>query len=324
VSRLSWGIPLPFDPGYVTFVWFDALVNYISFAGYRDPDPERSGLPRFDDLWPCQAHVIGKDILIPAHGIYWPVMLHAIGLPDDQMPKILAHGFWNIDGRKYSKSEAVEVKPTTVIEDFDPNSIADVVGTDGLRYFLLAEMKTGQDCDLTEERLLFRYNKELADILGNLLNRTLNMARKYLDGVLVASAHDDDLHRALRLAVTALPSRALAHMRDWQISEVLADGIAVARQANEFIDKTAPFKLAKDPANAPVVASIMRHVVEAVAHLSVLLCPAIPATAKRIQAQLAWVAPDNFKLNDLKWGLLADGHRLGEPQPLFPKVLPPA
>ena len=323
VSRLSWGIPLPFDPGYVTFVWFDALVNYISFAGYRDADPDNSGLPRWDDLWPCQAHVIGKDILIPAHGIYWPVMLHALGVPDEQMPKVLVHGFWNIDGKKYSKSEAVETKPLTVLQDFDPNSIADVFGSDGLRYFLLAEMKTGGDSDLTEERILFRYNKELADILGNLLNRTLNMARKYLNAVLVPTAHDCEMHQALRAAVAALPVRAAEHLRDWQISEVLADCIAVARQANEFIDKTAPFKLAKDPANAPAVASIMRHVVEALAHVSVLLSPVMPGTAQRIQAQLGWTLPDNFTLGELQWGLLPDGHLLGEPQPLFPKVLPP-
>ncbi len=324
VSRLSWGIPLPFDAGYVTFVWFDALVNYISFAGYRDARPGTSGLPRWEDLWPCDVHVIGKDILIPAHGIYWPVMLHACGIPDDQMPKVLAHGFWNIEGKKYSKSEIVETKPLTVFKDFDPNSLADVVGADGLRYYLLAEMKTGQDCDLTEERILFRYNKELADILGNLLNRTLNMARKYLNSVIVATSHDCELHQALRSSVTALPGRAAGHLREWQISEILADVIATARQANEFIDKTAPFKLAKDPANAPAVASIMRHVVETVAHLSVLLGPVMPATAKRIQEQLGWTPPDNLTLSDLKWGLLPDGHTLGEPQPLFPKVLPPA
>jgi len=324
VSRLSWGIPLPFDAGYVTFVWFDALVNYISFAGWNDPAPDSSGLPRWEDLWPCQAHVIGKDILIPAHGIYWSIMLHALGVTDAEMPKLLVHGFWNIDGRKYSKSEAVETKPLTVLRDFNPNSIAEVVGTDGLRYFLLAEMKTGGDADLTEERILFRYNKELADILGNLLNRTLNMARKYLNGVLVASPHDCEMHESLRAAVNALPSRAAEHLREWQISDILADCIAVARQANEFVDKTAPFKLAKDPAGAPAVASIMRHVAEAMAHLSVLLGPVMPATAARIQAQLGWTVPAGFSLHDLKWGLLPEGHQLGEPQPIFPKVMPPA
>lgn len=305
-------------------MWFDALVNYISFAGYRDTAPATSGLPVFGDLWPCDAHIIGKDILIPAHGIYWYIMLHAAGLTDEEMPRLLVHGFWNLEGRKYSKSEAVETKPLKVLTDLTPHGIADSVGKDGLRYFLLAEMTTGQDADLSEERILTRYNKDLADILGNLLNRTLNMARKYLNGVLVTTTHDSEMHQALRAAVTALPSRAAEHMSAWQIHKVLADVIDTARQANEFIDKTAPFKLAKDPANADAVASIMGHVIETVAHLSVLLSPAMPSTARRIQEQLGWTPPAGLTLADLQWGLLPAGHTIGQPQPLFPKVLPPA
>lgn len=322
-TRLRWGIELPFDSDYVTFVWFDALTNYISFAGFRDPDKGASGLPAFEDLWPCDCHVIGKDILIPAHGIYWPIMLHACGVADADMPKILVHGFWNLEGRKYSKSEAVEAKPLRVLADYGPNAIADAIGADGLRYFLLAEMATGQDADLSEERILLRYNKDLADILGNLLNRTLNMARKYLPAGLAASDADGELHQGLRTAVAALPGNAVEAMKTWQIHKVLADCIDTARLANEFIDKTAPFKLAKDPANAGAVAAIMRHVVETLAHLSVLISPAMPSTAKRIQAQLGWTPPGHFTLGDLKWGLLPDGHMPGEPQPLFPKVLPP-
>ena len=325
-SRLTWGIPLPFDPDYVTFVWFDALTNYASFAGFRDREPATSGLPRWEDLWPCDAHVIGKDILIPAHGIYWPIMLHACGVPDDQIPKILVHGWWNMKGRKVSKSEKIDADdaPKLIADIVDPNSIADVVGTDGLRYFLLADIATGQDSDLAEDRVLIRYNKDLADILGNLLNRTLNMARKYLGGTLVAASHDSDLHRGLRDAVTALPAAAREAMKSWQIHQVLAGIIDCARTANEFVDKTAPFKLAKDPANADAVASIMRHVAETLAHLSVLLSPALPGAARRIQAQLGWTQPEGFTLTDLHWGLLPDGHVLGEPQPLFPKVFPPA
>lgn len=383
VSRLSWGIPLPFDPGYVTFVWFDALMNYASFAGFLDADPDNSGLPCWEELWPCNAHVIGKDILIPAHGIYWPIMLKALGLRDDQMPKVLVHGFWNIDGRKYSKSEAVETKPLTVLKDFDPNSIADVFGSDGLRYFLLAEMKTGQDSDLTEDRILFRYNKELADILGNLLNRTLNMARKYLSGrisypepeiqeeLLELSLPDscqqgkavnpdesfenwtngcdsgpiwnflpyledytDNLSNELigakqycgklRFWIRRLPQWCRIDLAKWRLDSILQSCITTARLANELIDKTAPFKLVRDTSNAQLVAAIMRHVLESLTHISVLLSPAMPATARRIQAQLGWTQPEGFTLNDLKWGLLPDGHVLGEPQPLFPKVLPPA
>ncbi|MDB6132961.1 MAG: metg: methionine--trna ligase [Verrucomicrobiales bacterium] len=313
-SRLTWGIELPFDSDFVTYVWFDALTNYISFAGYRDASPETSGLPSFDRLWPCDAHVIGKDILIPAHGIYWPIMLHACGFTDDQMPKLVVHGWWNVRGEKMSKSLGNVV---------NPNDIADVIGTDGLRYFLLSEITTGQDSDMSDERVLFRYNKELADILGNLLNRTLNMARKYLGGVLRHTAFDSPAQVALREKVASLPGAAMEHMKTWQIHRVLADCLDTARQANEFIDHTSPFKLAKDPAQADQVASIMGHVMEALAHLSVLLSPAIPAAAAKIQTQLGWTPPAGFTLQDLQWGLLPDGHTLGEPQPLFPKVLLP-
>src|SRR5690606_35899679 len=123
-------IELPFDREFVTFVWFDALVNYISFAGYLDASPGTSGLPSWEELWPCDAHIIGKDILIPAHGIYWPIMLHAAGVPDEQMPRIVVHGWWNVSGEKMSKSLGNVI---------DPHQIADVIGADGLRYYLLAD-----------------------------------------------------------------------------------------------------------------------------------------------------------------------------------------
>ncbi len=316
-SRLTWGIELPFDSDYVTYVWFDALTNYISFAGFRDASPATSGLPAWDRTWQGAdvVHVIGKDILIPAHGIYWPIMLHACGLPDAEMPRLLVHGWWNARGEKMSKSLGNVI---------DPNSIADVIGSDGLRYFLLAEMATGQDSDMSDERVLFRYNKELADILGNLLNRTLNMAKKYLGGTLRHTSFGSPGHAALRAKVESLPNALREHLRTWQVQKVLGDLIDTARQANEFIDQTAPFKLAKDPAEADHVASIMGHLAETLTHLSILLQPVMPTAAAKMQQQLGWSPPSGFTLADLHWGLLADGHRLGEPSPIFPKVLPPA
>ena len=315
-SRLTWGIELPFDQDFVTYVWFDALTNYISFSGFRDAAPTSSGLPDFAQTWQDAevVHVIGKDILVPAHGIYWPIMLHACGFPDAEMPRLLVHGWWNARGEKMSK---------TLGNVVDPNSIADIIGTDALRYFLLSEIATGQDSDMSDERVLFRNNKELADILGNLLNRTLNMAKKYLGGQLRHTAFDSPAHAALRAKVISLPAAALEHMKSWQIQKVLSDVIDTARQANEFIDQTAPFKLAKDPANADQVASIMGHIAEAMVHLSVLLSPVMPAAAAKMQQQLGWVPPAGFVLQDLKWGLLPDGHPLGEPSPVFPKILPP-
>ncbi|PYK22823.1 MAG: hypothetical protein DME52_13800, partial [Verrucomicrobia bacterium] len=170
-SRLDWGIELPFDKDFVTYVWFDALTNYISFAGY---DPARSTFnsqpSTFSEKWPA-LQIIGKDILVPAHGIYWLIMLHAIGFPDDQMPQLLAHGWWNLGGAKMSKSVGNIV---------DPFVLTDKYGADALRYYLMSDIATGKDADFSEERLVERYNADLANNIGNLANRTLNMIGRYL------------------------------------------------------------------------------------------------------------------------------------------------
>lgn len=309
-SRLRWGIELPFDPEFVTYVWFDALTNYISFAGFRNQDPTNV-LPDFEEVWPCDAHIIGKDILVPAHGIYWLIMLHAIGLPDAQIPKILVHGWWNVRGEKMSK---------TLGNVVNPHDIADVVGVDGLRYYLLSDIATGGDSDMSEERVITRYHVDLANVLGNLLNRTLNMAKKYLGGVVPAPAYDDDLCATLRKSVAALPEITARELATYQIHKALAAAWDVLTQANGFIEQTQPFKLAKDPANAPRVAAVMGHLVETLAHISVLISPVIPHAARQIQAQLGWSPPAGLTLADLKWGLLPPGHTLGEGRPLFPKI----
>src|SRR5437763_2651801 len=177
-SRLSWGIELPFDHDYVNYVWFDALSNYISFIGY-DPNLStfNSQPSTFRDCWPA-LHVIGKDIMIPAHGIYWPIMLHALGFPDDQMPILLVHGWWNISGAKMSKSLGNVV---------DPDVLIDKYGSEAMRYYLMSDIVTGKDADFFEERLVERYNADLANSLGNLLNRTLNMAHRYRSGKLICA-----------------------------------------------------------------------------------------------------------------------------------------
>src|SRR5277367_4096247 len=176
------GIEFPFDPNYVTFVWFDALLNYISFAGYlSDNDPS---LPNFNELWPCKAHVIGKDILVPAHGIYWPIMLHALGFPDDKIARLLVHGYINSAGAKMSKSLGNIV---------DPDALADKYNPEALRYYLMRDCTMGQDMEFAEDRLVGRFNTDLANGLGNLLNRTLNMAGRYRSGILTSAHHADIL-----------------------------------------------------------------------------------------------------------------------------------
>ena len=183
-SRLDWGIELPFDKDFVTYVWFDALTNYISFAGYDPTVGEADSFPynaqslEFRDKWPA-LQIIGKDILVPAHGIYWLIMLHAIGFPDDQMPQLLVHGWWNIGGAKMSKSVGNIV---------DPFVLADKYGAEALRYYLMSDIVTGKDADFSEERLVDMYDGRLANSIGNLLNRTLNMTGRFCNSSVAKTA----------------------------------------------------------------------------------------------------------------------------------------
>lgn len=315
-ERLSWGIPLPFDENFVNFVWFDALANYISFAGYLADEVGNEGLPDFAKLWPADAHVIGKDILVPAHAIYWPIMLHALGFGDDQMPRLIVHGWWNIR----DKEGVIQKISKSVGNVVDPHSVADVYTVDGLRYYLMRDMATGYDADLSGERMDMAYNKELAGGLGNLLNRTLNMAQKYRGGVMAASSYDDDINRALRATVAEAPARYLDKMNAWAIHDGIAEAWKIVTHANAFVDSTQPFKLAKDEAQGPRLDSVLRHLAEALVHVSVLLSPIMPEACAKMREQLGWTMPEGFRVQDLSWGLLKDGHQLNQPVPLFPRV----
>ncbi len=311
IERLSWGIPLPFDERFVNYVWFDALANYISFAGYLADEVGNKDMPDFAKLWPADAHVIGKDILVPAHAVYWPIMLHALGFSDEQIPRLIVHGWWNIKGQKMSKSLGNVV---------DPNSLSDIFTVDGLRYYLMRDMSTGYDADLSDERMEMAYNKELAGGLGNLLNRVLSMSGKYRSGVLAASSYDDEVNTALRTTVTEAPARYLAEMSGWGIHNGIAEAWKIVTHANGFVDATQPFKLAKDEAQAARLDSVLRHLAESLAHVSVLLEPIMPEACAKMRAQLNWSMPTGFTVQDLKWGLLPDGHQLGQPVPLFPRL----
>src|SRR5438874_4159465 len=201
-SRLSWGIELPFDRDYVNYVWFDALSNYISFIGY---DPSRSTIndqpATFRDKWPA-LHVIGKDIMIPAHGIYWPIMLHALGFPDDQMPTLLVHGWWNLGGTKMSKSAGNII---------DPFVLAEKYGAEALRYYLISEIATGSDADFSEGLLVADYNHALANTLGNLANRTLNMIHRFRQGTIKSSG-----------LMALAESEVRSHLQTWSDDELKA------------------------------------------------------------------------------------------------------
>jgi methionyl-tRNA synthetase len=315
-SRLSWGIELPFDRDYVNYVWFDALSNYISFIGY---DPTRSSISEqpstFRDKWPA-LHVIGKDIMVPAHGIYWPIMLHALGFPDDQVPTLLVHGWWNISGAKMSKSLGNVVDPDALIEKY---------GAEALRYYLMSDIITGKDADFSEERLVVSYNTDLANSVGNLLNRTLNMTSKYRQGVI--SNIEVPLANVKFLEDLAKDSsdRYQREMEVSQSSHALREALALSGQCNVAIDAEKPWSKAMKQEEQRNLDAILYHLAESLRIIAILISPVLPKAAHGIFDQLNWKMElsgkeERFLLEDAKWSGLPDGHVVGKPVPLFPRI----
>lgn len=310
-ARLTWGIPLPFDPDYVTYVWFDALLNYATVpAALGDPVLLNSLKPFFkpdfhpaqpeQSLWPADVQVIGKDI-IKFHAIYWPIFLYALGVP---LPKqILAHGFWQKDGQKISKSLGNVIDPVQVIREW---------GVDAFRFYVTRELDIGADGNWTDASFRARYHAELANGLGNLVNRSLSMLKRYRKGILPPVSADlaADADRASAAAVD--------HLRAHQLQAALLDIWSLVNRANQYIDQTAPFKLAKDPAQAQRLDEVLYALIETCRILAVLLWPFLPDTAGKIYAQLGLSTTPN-SLADVRWGLLQPGHAIGEPRPLFPR-----
>jgi methionyl-tRNA synthetase len=309
-SRLDWGIELPFDKDFVTYVWFDALTNYISFADY---DPSLSTLnsqpSTFRDKWPA-LQIIGKDILVPAHGIYWLIMLHAIGFPDNQMPQLLVHGWWNLGGAKMSKSAGNVIDPFTLVEKY---------GAEALRYYLMSDITTGKDADFGEERLAQRHDSDLANNIGNLLNRTLNMAEKYVDRKLARM-----IDRGLRDRAQYFVSVYEPLMNSHDISMAFDQALNLAGEANQHVEQTAPWKLAKQRENQALDA-VLYHLAESLRIIAILISPVLPKAAHGIFDQLNWKMDlsgkeERFCLTDAEWGSLPDGHIVGKPVPLFPRI----
>ena len=306
-ARLTWGIPIPFDPAYVTYVWFDALVNYISVpASLGDPavlgatNAQRSTLNAQLSLWPADLHVIGKDI-IKFHAVYWPSMLKAMNLP---LPRqLLVHGWWQKDGEKISKSTGNIVDPVAIIDDW---------GLDAFRFYVVRELDIGPDGNWTDAGFAARYQAELANGLGNLVNRSLSMLKRYRNGV-VPARHDE-------LAPVAAQAAAdtVAHLRASELQKALHSLWTLVTRANQYVDQTAPFKLAKDPTQAARLDEVLYNLVESCRVLAVLLHPFIPGTSAKIYAQLKLPGPsDQFAL--AAWGGLPPGHTIGEPAALFPR-----
>ncbi len=293
LARLNWGIPLPFDPNYVTYVWFDALVNYTSIPAAH---------PQLN-LWPADIHVIGKDI-VKFHAVYWPIMLKAMGLP---LPKqILVHGWWQKDGAKMSKSTGNVVDPVAVINEW---------GVDAFRFYVVRELAIGPDGNWTDAGFKSRYQAELANGLGNLVNRSLSMLKRYRNGIMPAR-HDE---LAPDAAKAIAETKALLEQSDLQGTLQAIWGLI--NRANQYVDQTKPFSLAKDPAQAQRLDEVLYNLAESCRVLAVLLWPFIPQTAGKIFAQLN-VAGTPDKFSAATWGGLPAGHAIGDPAPLFPRKDP--
>jgi methionyl-tRNA synthetase len=319
-SRLDWGIELPFDKDFVTYVWLDALTNYISFAGY---DPKVDSYERqpqeFRDRWPA-LQVIGKDILIPAHGIYWLIMLHAIGFPDDQMPQLLVHGWWNLSGAKMSKSAGNII---------DPFVLADKYGVEALRYYLMSDITTGKDADFSDDRLVNRYNSELANSLGNLLNRSIPMIARYQNGQLRKASPRSliDIPIAPEFAMPEALKTFQHAFAKFEVSAALKEAIGLANACDFFIDFASPWKLAKsgNQENKAGLNDVLYSLAESLRIIAILISPVLAKAAHGIFDQLNWKMElsgkeERFSLIDAEWGTLPDGHVVGKPVPLFPRI----
>lgn len=308
-DRLSWGIPLPFDPDFVTYVWFDALINYISFAGYLAEGDET--LPDFTRLWPADCEVIGKDILVPAHGIYWFCMLHAMGFSDEEMPHLLVHGWLNIKGEKMSKSLGNIV---------DPNDLCNLFGAEAVRYYLARDTKTGYDSDYDAERLKMLYNTELANDLGNLCNRSLNMCIRYCGGVVARSEGDDELSVSLRAGMTEAVERFATAMNAHNPSEALVALNEQVRRCNSYIEQKQPWTLAKDESRLPELKRVLAHLLDCCARVGYLLGCVLPDASRRILEQLQVDAASLSPQTIAVWQL-PEGHVVQAPTPVFPRIL---
>ena len=306
-ARLNWGIPLPFDVDYVTYVWFDALSNYITVpASWRDPGIpgdlhwQCAGSQTGPAIWPADIHLVGKDI-VKFHAVYWPIMLKAMGAP---LPKqILVHGWWQKDGQRMSKSTGNVVDPVAIIEEW---------GVDAFRFYVVRELDIGSDGNWTDAGFRARYTAELANGLGNLVNRSLSMLKRYRNGKIGKSS------RELEPEATRVIAETRGLLEQNELQRALITIWSLVTRANQYVDQTAPFKLAKDPSQAERLDEVLYNLAEVCRILAVLLWPFLPGTASKIFEQLGLgTAPDNFQA--AQWGRLSAGHSIGTPAPLFPR-----
>ena len=302
-SRLRWGVELPFDTDYVTYVWFDALINYISVPGFLTDDET------FDRWWPASCHLIGKDILT-THCVYWPTMLKVMGIP---MPEtVMGHGWWMVDEQKMSKSLGNVIKPL---------ELADKYGVDPFRYFLARDMVLGQDSSFSETGFVGRYNSELANDLGNLLNRTVVMADRYLDGVVPDVDSSSSTIDTLRGTADETRKAVEDLLPKLDTSRILEAIWRLVREANRFVETQAPWALAKDESKRQELEETIYGLLEVMRHVAVWAYPVMPERSQRMWEQLGQPGDiSDSQITDLTWGALKAGIRVQPGDPVFPRI----
>ena len=304
-SRLTWGIPLPFDEKFVTYVWFDALINYLT--GIKYPDGEM-----FEKYWSVAEHVIAKDILKP-HAIYWPTMIQAMGLAPYK--RLHVHGYWNVDETKMSKSIGNVIRPADLVEKY---------GIDTVRYFLLREMSFGLDSSFSDESIVARRNSDLANDLGNLFSRSLTMIGKYADGVVPAvseaalTSEDQELIDAMETMIVVY-SR---HMENFEFHKGLQAVWEVIGRLNRYIVTNAPWELASDPAKAERLNTVLYFLAESLRLVALVLRPVMPDAARKMAAALGMeqIMTESVLERDGLWGGVAPGLKVQKGPQLFPRL----
>lgn len=301
-SSFNWGIPVTFDPKHVVYVWIDALSNYITNIGY-DPDGNHS--EEYKKYWPCDLHLIGKDI-VRFHTIYWPILLMALGEP---LPKqVFGHPWLIMSDGKMSKSKGNVIYADDLVKLF---------GVDAVRYFVLHEIPFANDGVISYELIIERINSELANILGNLVNRTITMSRKYFDGR-VSHGKAADIDKELSELALKTPGLVEKHMNDMHIADAIDDIFSLLRRANKYIDETEPWILGREDGDHERLKEVLYNLLEAIRFAAVLLKPFMPDTSKAIHDQLN--IDDGGLCSLSEFGFIKDGHILGENKILFARI----
>ncbi len=305
VSRTSftWGIPVEFDPGHVTYVWLDALSNYITFCGY---DPDGNHDDRYKKFWPADLHLIGKDI-VRFHTIYWPIFLMSMG---EELPKqVFGHPWLLVQGGKMSKSLGNVIYADDLVKLF---------GVDAVRYFVLHEIPFAADGVMTYELMIERINSELANILGNLVNRTIAMSQKYFGGKVMTPDTPDAVDEELKAVALAMPQKVALKMDELKVADAIDEVFALLRRANKYIDETAPWALAKNESDRPRLGTVLYNLLESIRFAAIALEPFLPETTGRILAQLQ---VENGGLESLQaFGAMAPGKEVGPGEILFARL----